>query len=76
MFVCIVPNTNKDVYDAIKRTCCLEFAVPSQVITSNNLKEQNMMKTRSVITKIAIQMHVKLGAEIWGVNIPVMIFKI
>jgi len=70
MFVCIVPNTNKDVYDAIKRTCCLEFAVPSQVITSNNLKEQNMMKTRSVITKIAIQMHVKLGAEIWGVNIP------
>lgn len=70
MIVCIVPNTNKDIYDAIKRTCCLDFAIPSQVITSNNLKEQNMSKTKSVITKIAIQMNVKLGGEPWGVNMP------
>lgn len=70
MFVCIVPNTNKDVYDAIKRTCCVENSIPSQVVTSNNINLNNMMKTKSVLTKIAIQMNCKLGGEIWGVNMP------
>jgi aubergine-like protein len=72
MVVCIVPNTNKDVYDAIKRICCLDTSMPSQVVTSNNLNLNNMFKTKSVITKIAIQMNCKLGGEIWGVNIPVL----
>jgi hypothetical protein len=32
-----------------------------------------MNKTKSVITKLAIQMNCKLGGEIWGVTIPVEI---
>jgi aubergine-like protein len=71
MAVCIVPNTNKDIYDAIKRTCCIEIGLPSQVVTSNILNVQNMNKTKSVITKLAVQMNCKLGGEIWGVKMPV-----
>jgi aubergine-like protein len=70
LVVCIVPNTAKDTYDAIKRTCCIDFGVPSQVVTSNILNMSNMNKTKSVITKLAIQMNCKLGGEIWGVLIP------
>ena len=71
MIVCIVPNTNKDVYDSIKRTCCIEHGIPSQVVTSNIMNMQNMNKTKSVVTKVAIQINCKLGGEIWGVTIPV-----
>ncbi len=71
--VCIVPSTNKDIYDSIKQACCVDFAVPSQVVTSNILNINNMTKTKSVITKIAIQMNCKLGGEIWGVTIPVIL---
>ncbi len=73
MIVCIVPNTAKDVYDAIKRTCCNEYGIPSQVVTSNIINMNNMIKTKSVVTKVAIQMNCKLGGEIWGVTIPVIL---
>lgn len=76
MIVCVLPNTAKDVYDAIKQTCCIEFGVPSQCVTSNLLNFNNMNKTKSAITKIAIQMNCKLGGEIWGVTIPVRVFYI
>ena len=65
MIVCLVPNTSKETYDAIKRICCIENSIPSQVVTSNVLNGQ---KAKSVITKIAIQMNCKLGGEIWGVG--------
>ena len=71
LIVCVVPNTNKDTYDAIKRTCCVEYGIPSQCITSNIINTQNMNKTKSVITKVAVQINCKLGGEIWGVTIPV-----
>lgn len=71
MIVCILPNTAKDTYDTIKVTCCVEFGIPSQCVTSNILNINNMNKTKSAITKIAIQMNCKLGGEIWGVTIPV-----
>jgi aubergine-like protein len=70
MVVCIVPNTNKDIYDAIKRVCCVEYGIPSQVVTANILNTTNMNKTKSVITKLAVQMNCKLGGEPWGVTIP------
>ena len=76
IIVCIVPNTNKDVYDAIKRTCCNDFGVPSQVVTSNILNMNNMNKTKSVITKVAIQMNCKLGGDVWGLTIPVRFIRL
>ena len=76
MIVCVVPSANKDIYDSIKRVCCVEFGIPSQVVTSNILNLNNGGKTKSVITKLAIQMNCKLGGEIWGVRLPVNFFKI
>ena len=73
MIVCLVPNTSKETYDAIKRICCIENSIPSQVVTSNVLNGQ---KAKSVITKIAIQMNCKLGGEIWGVTIPVKLVNL
>ena len=70
MAVCILPSAG-DVYKAIKKTCYCEAGLPSQVVTSNILNMNNMVKTKSVITKVAIQMNCKLGGEIWGVTIPV-----
>jgi aubergine len=74
MVVCIVPFVAKDVYDAIKLFCCVEYGIPSQVITSNILNMNQLNKTRSVITKVAIQMNCKLGGEPWALVIPVFLF--
>lgn len=71
MVVVIVTSKRKDRYDAIKRICCLENPVPSQVVTSQIIDDDK--KRKSVLTKVAIQMNVKLGGEIWQINIPVNI---
>lgn len=71
MVVCIVPNSNKNTYQAIKRVCCIDYGIPNQIITSNLIDNNNTSKRVSCITKIAIQMNTKLGGEIWGVKIPV-----
>ncbi|CAL1531966.1 unnamed protein product [Lymnaea stagnalis] len=69
MVVCIVPNAKKDRYDAIKKCCCIDNPVPSQVVLARTLdKKKSLM---SVATKIAIQMNCKMGGEVWGAEIPV-----
>jgi len=67
--VCIVSSKSKVRYDAIKRICCLEKPVPSQVCTSQIIED--MKKGRSVVTKVAIQMNCKLGGTLWQAYIPV-----
>lgn len=62
-------SKRKDRYDAIKRLCCLEIPVPSQVVTSQIIDDER--KKRSVVTKIALQMNVKLGGELWATSIPI-----
>eukprot|EP00794_Sanderia_malayensis_P014355 gene14355-15851_t len=69
LVVCIVPNNRKDRYDAIKKYCCVDKPVPSQVIVSRTLSKKQMLM--SVSTKIGIQLNCKLGGEIWAVEIPV-----
>ncbi|GFY37292.1 piwi-like protein 1 [Trichonephila inaurata madagascariensis] len=68
MVTCIVPNNKKDRYDAIKKTTCLDFAVPSQVIVNRTLTKKQMLM--SVATKIGIQLNCKLGGEPWALEIP------
>jgi aubergine-like protein len=70
--ICITPNDAKDTYDVIKRICCIEYGVPSQVIISSKLKKN----VKSIMTKVAIQMCCKLGGEIWGLSIPVCILNL
>ena len=71
LVVCILPTKAKDIYDAIKRKCCTEYGVPSQVVISENI-DPNNFKTTSVITKIAIQISCKLGGAPWALEIPVI----
>ena len=68
MVVCILPTNKKDLYDAIKKQCCVETPVPSQCITARILQKQNTM---SIVSKVAIQLNCKLGGEAWSVEIPV-----
>jgi len=69
MVVVILSSKNrKDVYDAVKRICCLELPVPSQVVCTPTIEDQR--KHLAVVTKVAIQMNAKLGGELWGTSIP------
>lgn len=65
--VCLVPNDKKDRYDAIKKHCCIDQPIPSQVLQCKNL---NPKKKMSVVTKVVMQMNAKMGGELWSVHIP------
>ncbi|BFZ18410.1 hypothetical protein BsWGS_21449 [Bradybaena similaris] len=68
IIVAVAPNNKKDRYDAIKKCCCIDNPVPSQVVLQRTLtKKQGLM---SIAMKIAIQMNCKMGGEAWGVEIP------
>ena len=50
--------------------CCYMFMlVPSQVVLSRTLSKKQMLM--SVATKIAIQLNVKMGGEVWALEVPV-----
>ncbi|KAK7087801.1 piwi-like protein 1 [Littorina saxatilis] len=68
MALCILSNNKKDRYDAIKKFCCIDCPVPSQMVVKHTLeKAKNLM---SVATKIAIQMNCKMGGVVWALQIP------
>ncbi|XP_015025392.2 protein argonaute-3 isoform X3 [Drosophila virilis] len=66
--VCICPNIRDDRYSAIKKICCSELPVASQVINSRTLS--NETKNRSIVQKIILQMNCKIGGSLWTVKIP------
>jgi len=69
MIFCVVPSDKGDQYACIKRRCCIEQPVPSQVITVAKVlnKEKNFI---SMATKVVTQMACKMGAEPWALEIP------
>lgn len=64
----VTPNNKGDAYSAIKKVCCVEDPTVSQVVTGTVLRKPKGLM--SVATKVAVQMASKLGAEPWGVQIP------
>lgn len=68
IIVIIFPTSRDDRYSAVKRLCCVDMPVPSQVIISNTIGQQP--KLRSVTQKVALQINCKLGGELWAVDIP------
>lgn len=66
--VCIFPTSRDDRYAAVKKLCCIESPVPSQMINARTISQAN--KLRSVTQKVALQINVKLGGELWALNIP------
>ncbi|XP_066593519.1 piwi-like protein Siwi [Prorops nasuta] len=65
---CMVSNNRADRYAAIKKKCCCDRPVPSQVLITKNMKKKFFL---SIATKIVIQMNCKLGGAPWFVDIPV-----
>ncbi|XP_026321629.1 piwi-like protein Ago3 [Hyposmocoma kahamanoa] len=68
LVVCICPTSRDDRYAAIKRICCAENPVPSQVINARTI--MNQQKIRSITQKIALQINCKLGGTLWNISIP------
>lgn len=66
VFIC--PTSRDDRYAVIKKICCGEIPVASQVINSRTLS--NPSKNRSIVQKILMQMNCKLGGSLWSIDIP------
>ncbi|XP_009081854.1 PREDICTED: piwi-like protein 2, partial [Acanthisitta chloris] len=69
LLLCLIPNNRDDLYGAIKKLCCVQAPVPSQVITAQSLLS-HPGKIRSVVQKVLLQVNCKLGGELWRVEIP------
>ncbi|CAG9813111.1 unnamed protein product [Phaedon cochleariae] len=67
MIMCVVPNNSADRYSAIKKKCCVDRGVPTQVILAKNLTSKGVM---SIATKVAIQLNCKVGGAPWTVMMP------
>ncbi|XP_014773732.1 piwi-like protein 1 isoform X1 [Octopus bimaculoides] len=68
LVVIIFPTSRDDKYSAVKKLCCVECPVPSQVIIARTISQQQ--KLRSVTQKIALQINCKLGGDLWALSIP------
>ncbi|XP_010165418.1 piwi-like protein 2, partial [Antrostomus carolinensis] len=69
LLLCLISGNRDDLYGVIKKLCCVQSPVPSQVINAQTLMGQ-MGKMRSVIQKVLLQLNCKLGGELWGVDVP------
>ncbi|XP_007905583.1 piwi-like protein 2 isoform X2 [Callorhinchus milii] len=68
MIMCIIAGNRDELYHAIKKLCCVQFPVPSQVINVKTISQN--MRMRAICQKILLQINCKLGGELWGVDIP------
>ncbi|KAF5291921.1 hypothetical protein FQA39_LY14153 [Lamprigera yunnana] len=68
LIMCVASNNKADRYAAIKKKCCVDKAVPTQVILAKNLDSKGVM---SIATKVAIQLNCKLGGAPWSIPVPV-----
>ena len=64
----VMPTPRDDRYAAVKKLCCVEKPVASQVVNFKTIS--NEKKISSVVQKVALQINCKLGGELWGCEIP------
>ncbi|KAK7794255.1 hypothetical protein R5R35_014662 [Gryllus longicercus] len=67
LIMIIVPNNRADRYSSLKKKCCVDRAVPSQVVLGKNLNAKGVM---SIATKVSIQICCKIGGAPWTVDMP------
>lgn len=72
LIMCVVSNDRADRYSAIKKKCCVDRAIPTQVIKARTItpKGGNPRTLMSVATKVIIQLNCKLGGIPWIVKNP------
>ncbi|XP_014469139.1 PREDICTED: piwi-like protein 1 isoform X2 [Dinoponera quadriceps] len=71
LVVAVFPTNRTDRYSALKRLCCVENPIASQVIISKTIS--NPIKLKSVTEKIALQINCKLGGALWTVALPMKV---
>ncbi|XP_052126257.1 piwi-like protein Siwi [Frankliniella occidentalis] len=69
LIMCVVLGNRAEVYSAIKKKCCVDRAVPTQVIQAKNVTKPQAARL-SIASKVAIQMCCKIGGAPWTVSIP------
>ncbi len=60
----VVPAIKADRYAGIKKLCCIEKPVASQVIVAKTISNEKRLS--SVAQKVILQMNCKLGGELWA----------
>lgn len=73
LIMCIVSNNRADRYSAIKKKCCVDNAIPTQVMVHKTIIPKPGKEIGSLLTvgtKVVIQMNSKLGGAPWMVGIP------
>ncbi|KAG7189003.1 hypothetical protein KM043_008597 [Ampulex compressa] len=68
LMVIVFPTNRSDRYAAVKKVCCVEMPIPSQVIMANTISRGDKLK--SITQKIALQINCKLGGALWALRIP------
>lgn len=68
LVVIVFPTNRTDRYSAVKKLCCVQQAIPSQVIIAKTISKPPKLK--SVTEKIALQINCKLGGALWTLNLP------
>lgn len=73
LIMLVLPNNSAARYSVIKRKCCVDRTIPSQVMVCRTItpKGGNTRGLLSVGTKVAIQMSCKLGMSPWNIQIPI-----
>lgn len=71
LLMVVVPNNNADRYSNIKKKCCVERPVATQVMCNKTMTPRNPRGLMSVATKVVIQMNCKLGGAPWMIDLPV-----
>lgn len=64
----VVAAQKADRYAAIKKLCCIESPVPSQVVLTKTISNEKRLS--AVAQKIALQINCKLGGELWACQTP------
>lgn len=73
LIMCVVPNNNADRYANIKKKCCLDRAIPTQVVVQKTITPKAgkpVSSLLSVATKVVIQINCKLGGAPWTIDMP------
>ncbi|KAL2751064.1 piwi-like protein Siwi isoform X3 [Vespula maculifrons] len=67
LVVCVDSKISYNNYTILKKKCCVDRPIPSQMII---MKERKANLLLSIAKKIAVQINCKLGGAPWYVNIP------
>jgi aubergine-like protein len=68
LVLAVVPAQKADRYAAIKKLCCIDKPVASQVVCLKTIS--NEKRLTSVVQKIVLQINSKLGGELWACLTP------